>query len=552
MKRTAIVFILSALALGAAGLFGGACTSSSKGKTSTETARATGTATNVPATSVPTPTMPAGPTATPGLAACTPVPAGTPAWTLPLPQGDPFHGVWGSSSSDVYAVGDLGTVYHYNGSAWSQVAVPTANHMRGAFGFSASDVTIVGDAGTILHWNGSTWSAQSSGTANILRGVWGAAANDVYAMGDAGTLLHWNGSAWAAVTGAPVGGVSMRAAWGTSGSDVFVIGDAGTIVHWNGSAWLAQSSSGANLRGIWGAGGSDVYAVGYAGTVLHYNGTTWSAQSSATGSDLYGVWGSGPTDLHAAGTLGAIVHSNGSTWSTVTSPTVNLLRGMWGSGASDVHAVGEFGTVVHYADVVADAELAPFDLGVWGERRLCRGRPRLDRALERIGLGEPNVRNDADAADRTRHVGGRRVGRRIRRDAPAKSGLRLEPEHQLRRRHFLWNVRLRRQRSVRGRLARRHRPLERLGVDRADHRNVARDPALDVGAGLERSLCRRPIGHDPAFDGRRRMESDVERHGQHAARHMGQRAGRYLRRRRRRHDSALERRRVELADVSGD
>jgi len=32
---------------------------------------------------------------------------------------DFLFGVWGSSSSDVFAVGYYGTVLHYNGSAWS-------------------------------------------------------------------------------------------------------------------------------------------------------------------------------------------------------------------------------------------------------------------------------------------------------------------------------------------------------------------------------------------------------------------------------------------------
>jgi hypothetical protein len=36
-------------------------------------------------------------------------------WQNPLPQGNPLWGVWGSSGSDVFAVGDWGTVLHYDG-----------------------------------------------------------------------------------------------------------------------------------------------------------------------------------------------------------------------------------------------------------------------------------------------------------------------------------------------------------------------------------------------------------------------------------------------------
>jgi hypothetical protein len=42
-------------------------------------------------------------------------------WQNPLPQGNPLHGVWGSSGSDVFAVGWDGTIVHYDGSSWSSM-----------------------------------------------------------------------------------------------------------------------------------------------------------------------------------------------------------------------------------------------------------------------------------------------------------------------------------------------------------------------------------------------------------------------------------------------
>jgi hypothetical protein len=37
-------------------------------------------------------------------------------WQNPVPQGNHLRGVWGSSGSDVFAVGDDGTILHYDGS----------------------------------------------------------------------------------------------------------------------------------------------------------------------------------------------------------------------------------------------------------------------------------------------------------------------------------------------------------------------------------------------------------------------------------------------------
>jgi len=52
-------------------------------------------------------------------------------------------GVWGSSGSDVFAVGDGGTILHYNGSAWSTMNGGTAPSLSAAWGNSGSDGSAV-------------------------------------------------------------------------------------------------------------------------------------------------------------------------------------------------------------------------------------------------------------------------------------------------------------------------------------------------------------------------------------------------------------------------
>ena len=89
-------------------------------------------------------------------------------WQNPLPTGNPLHGVWGSSGSDVFAVGDYGTIVHYDGMTWSPMSSGTYNHLRGVWGSSGSDVFAVGDYGTILHYDGAAWSHMSSGTSAYL------------------------------------------------------------------------------------------------------------------------------------------------------------------------------------------------------------------------------------------------------------------------------------------------------------------------------------------------------------------------------------------------
>ena len=72
--------------------------------------------------------------------------------------------IWGSSASDVWAVGDNGTILHYNGTSWSSVARVTGEHLNGVWGTSSSNIWAVGLGGTILHYDGTIWSSVASGT----------------------------------------------------------------------------------------------------------------------------------------------------------------------------------------------------------------------------------------------------------------------------------------------------------------------------------------------------------------------------------------------------
>ena len=94
------------------------------------------------------------------------------AWS-PMTSGttNGLKGIWGSSGSDVFAVGSNGTILHYDGNAWSPMSSGTTDVLKGVWGSSGSDVFAVGSNGTILHYDGNTWSPMSSGTTNGHKGI---------------------------------------------------------------------------------------------------------------------------------------------------------------------------------------------------------------------------------------------------------------------------------------------------------------------------------------------------------------------------------------------
>jgi hypothetical protein len=100
-----------------------------------------------------------------------------------------LEGVWSHSPSDVFAVGPGfggGVVVHYDGHTWSPMVVPPLIQLRDVWGTSGSDVYAVGDEG-ILHYDGKSWTKVSD------RGgydVWGSSPTDVFVVGSGGTILH--------------------------------------------------------------------------------------------------------------------------------------------------------------------------------------------------------------------------------------------------------------------------------------------------------------------------------------------------------------------------
>lgn len=65
-------------------------------------------------------------------------------WINPYPQANTLRGVWGASGSDVFAVGEVGTIIHYDGSVWTSMDSGTTENLKAVWGSSGSDVFAVG------------------------------------------------------------------------------------------------------------------------------------------------------------------------------------------------------------------------------------------------------------------------------------------------------------------------------------------------------------------------------------------------------------------------
>ena len=161
-------------------------------------------------------------------------------WQNPLPDGRFFQGIWGSSSTDVFVVGQDGALLHYDGTSWAEMSSGTTLGLYGVSGSSPSDVHVVGESGVALHYDGDSWSALSSGTSDMLVDVWCASETEAFAGGDRGTILHYDGSGWSPMTSGT--NILLKGIWGSSADSIFVIGDEGTILHYDGASWSPMTS----------------------------------------------------------------------------------------------------------------------------------------------------------------------------------------------------------------------------------------------------------------------------------------------------------------------
>lgn len=323
---------------------------------------------------------------------------------VPLAGNSGINAVWGSSASNVYAVGWDHTIYHFDGDMWDLVDVSGLFPDGGSssfiddffavWGSSGSDVFAATD-GAIVHFDGSKWARTDLGF--WVREIWGSGENDVYAVGDNATIGHFDGSTWTTTELPDADGRSLGDVWGSGPNDIYVVQSRGNkYFHFDGMAWSTFEVDAFNqLTAVWGSYTNDVYLIGTSGAILHSDGTGFlqlngtnrpylvdgwleengNAMVVGVGRDIYSlendelavveespedssdgkveaVWPLGGGDVLMATTYGSIYQYRAGTFeATKLIPDYSLsphLRSLQGRSSSDVVAAGDLRRLFHY------------------------------------------------------------------------------------------------------------------------------------------------------------------------------------------------------------
>jgi hypothetical protein len=239
---------------------------------------------------------------------------------------DHARAVWPRTPSDVWMVNGP-TILHYDGTTWTATTSPTSNSLTGIWGSSASDIWAVGpapvpprgSAGALIHYDGTTWSSVASGTAENLWGVWGTSPSDIWVGGE-NVILHYDGSQWSTLS---ISNFALGI-WASSPSDVWAATSPG-LLHYDGARWSTIPSgflfdnapgTGPAPYAVWGSSPSSVWVGGWhgvpaytcCGKMQHYDGSRWSDVPLPAGTGIiYAIWGSSASDVWA-GTAVGIIH----------------------------------------------------------------------------------------------------------------------------------------------------------------------------------------------------------------------------------------------------
>ncbi len=189
-------------------------------------------------------------------------------WQHPTPQGQPLNVVYAVSATEAWALGDRGAMLRLQNGVWAAQTPVTDFSFRRVWGSSASDVWAVGyrqrdgvALGNLFRFDGTGWALVPHGGLPTIREVTGSAGGEVWVLTDPNTtlvptqLLRWNGSALVAAPALPAG-LEARSLCVRSQNEVWI-----TVVdqlnsfpialyRWDGTVWtlIRREPAGSNRR----------------------------------------------------------------------------------------------------------------------------------------------------------------------------------------------------------------------------------------------------------------------------------------------------------------
>ncbi|MCK5618476.1 MAG: hypothetical protein KAJ17_03710, partial [Candidatus Krumholzibacteria bacterium] len=277
----------------------------------------------------------------------------------PMNSGATEHlrGIWGSSANDVFAVGDAGTILHYNGSEWTAMTSGTSVDLADVWGPAHDDVFVTGDAGTILHYDGDGWTRVPLEVTDPIGRMWGAADGagrvQLFAIVTDGTtaLLEFDGGSWHAIRRPSIPGIErFTDVTGILGQYSFPLAAVLILVGENGGAfelnltwrdwYVMETGVQEDLVAVHGSTWFDLVATGKSSTMIRHDGHQWVPVEEVVGGDLLAIGSRFYGELFVSDASGRLFDYDFCTADQMKSRTRTALNALWGSSDGIAFAAG--------------------------------------------------------------------------------------------------------------------------------------------------------------------------------------------------------------------
>lgn len=183
-----------------------------------------------------------------------------PVHAFPTGNAAGYTSIWPASPSDIWLAGQRGNateIVRFDGERWASGFSLADHAVVGLWGSSTSDIWALSSVYTV-HYAGVAWDVVGAESNRMLRDIWGAATNDIWAVGDGGTICHYDGNRWDRAIGGPdpvtAPTLDYSSVWGRSASDVWAAfddeskGETG-FSHFDGQSWSIAYSVVSPCRG---------------------------------------------------------------------------------------------------------------------------------------------------------------------------------------------------------------------------------------------------------------------------------------------------------------
>ncbi len=212
-----------------------------------------------------------------------------------------FDGVFAFSEDEIW-FSDGCFIYEYDGSVFSKKwecdwETYGPGQVKNIWGSSTNDIYFVGNSGSIVHYDGSGFTKMESGTPFDLHDIWGVDNKHIWVVGFSAfstpygeVMLSWNGYGWDKVYEAywgevntnaeiadDVEGISGHSVWTTNPREVYIAGFAGNFKYIPDSTKFVKLDDPHTFvqYKLRGNTPRDFITVGLGSEVSHYNGLTW-------------------------------------------------------------------------------------------------------------------------------------------------------------------------------------------------------------------------------------------------------------------------------------